>query len=83
MQFVQVYADHPHFCIKEVPLAEIHQLPVRLKRGVIVEQLGRFNSDVWDEADFFTFFFKDSAHWKMYFCSFLSLCLVLRNLCQK
>ena len=46
VQFVQMYAGHPHFCIKAVPLAEIHQLQVRLKRGVIVEQLGRFNSDV-------------------------------------
>ena len=46
VQFVQMYAGHPHFCIKAVPLAEIHQLQVRLKRGVIAEQLGCFNSDV-------------------------------------
>ena len=39
-------AGNPHFRIKAVPLAEIHQLQVRLKRGVIVEQLGCFNSDV-------------------------------------
>ena len=63
MQFVQMYAGHPHFCIKAVPFAEIHQLQVRLKRGVIVEQLGCFNSDVLDEADFCTFF---KRHWKMY-----------------
>ena len=56
MQFVQMYAGHPHFCVKAVPLVEIHQLQVRLKRGVIVEQLGCFNSDVSDEADFCTFF---------------------------
>ena len=46
VRFVQTYAGHPHFCIKAVPLAEIHQFQVRLKRGVIVEQLGCFNSDV-------------------------------------
>ena len=46
VQFVQMYAGHPHFCIIAVPLAEIHQLQVRLKRGIIVEQLGCFNSDV-------------------------------------
>ena len=45
-QFVQMYAGHPHFGIKAVSLAEIHQLQVQLKRGVIVEQLGCFNSDV-------------------------------------
>ena len=39
VQFVRMYAGHPHFCIKAVPLAEIHQLQVRLKREVIVEQL--------------------------------------------
>ena len=66
MQFVQVYADHPHFCIKAVPLAEIHQLQVRLKRWVIIEQLGCFNSDVEDEADFCTFLKRQPAHWKMY-----------------
>ena len=54
--FVQMHAGHSHFCIKAVPLAEIHQLQVQLKRGVIVEQLGCFNSDVKDEADFCTFF---------------------------
>ena len=63
MQFVQMYAGHPHFCIKAVPLAEIHQLQVRLKRRIIVEQLGCFNSDVYNEADFYTFF---KRHWKMY-----------------
>ena len=46
MQFVQMYAGHPNFCIKAVPLAEIHLLQVPLKRGVIVEQLDCFNSDV-------------------------------------
>jgi len=45
VQFVQMYAGHPYFCIKAVPLAEIHQLQILLKRGVIVEQLGCFNSD--------------------------------------
>ena len=56
MQFVQMYVGHPHFCIKAVPLVEIHQLQVRLKREVILEQLGCFNSDLKDEADFCTFF---------------------------
>ena len=51
-----MYAGHPNFCIKAVPLAEIQQLQVRLKRGVIVKQLGCFNSDVYDEADFCKFF---------------------------
>ena len=46
VQLVPIYAGRPHFCIKAVPLAEIHQLQVRLKRGVIAEQLGCFNSDV-------------------------------------
>ena len=32
VQFVQMYAGHPHFGIKAVPLAEIHQLQVRLKK---------------------------------------------------
>ena len=36
MQFVQMYAGHPHFCIKAVPFAEIHQLQVRLKRGPLL-----------------------------------------------
>ena len=63
MQFVQMYAGHPHFGIKAVPLAEIHQLQVRLKRGIIFEQLDYSNSDVEDEADFCTFF---KRHWKMY-----------------
>ena len=63
MQFVQMYAGHPHFCIKAVPLAEIHQLQVRLKRRVNVEQLGCLNSHLQDEADFCTFF---KRHWKMY-----------------
>ena len=58
LQFVQMYAGHPHFCIKAVALAEIHQLQVRLKREVILEQFGCFNSHVWDEADFCTFFKK-------------------------
>ena len=62
-QFVQMYAGQPHFWIKAVPLAEIHQLQVRLKRGIIVEQFGCFNSDVWDEADLCTFF---KRHWKMH-----------------
>ena len=69
VQFVQMYANHPHFCIKAVPLANIHKLQVRLKRGVIVEQLGCFNSDVEDEADFCTFF-KRRCVW--YMPSFLS-----------
>ena len=56
VQFVQMYAGHPHFCIKAVPLAAIHQLQVRLKREVIVGKLRRSNSDVKDEADFCTFF---------------------------
>ena len=56
MQFVQMYTGHPHFYIKTVPLAEIHQLQVRLRRGAIAEQLGCFNSDLWDGADFCTFF---------------------------
>ena len=56
MQFVQMFAGHPHVCIKAVRLAEIHQLQVRLKRGVIAEQLGCLNSDVEDEADFCTLF---------------------------
>ena len=70
VQFVQMYAGHPHFCIKAVPLAEIHQLQVRLKRGVIVEQFGCFNSDVWDEADFCTFFkrLKDMSGTCVLFC---------------
>ena len=63
MQFVQMYAGHPHFCIKTVPLVEIHQLQVQLKRGVIVEQFGCFNFDVWDEVDFCIFF---KRHWKIY-----------------
>ena len=46
VQFVQMYAGHPHFCIKAVPLAEVHKLQIRLKRGVIVEELGCFDSDV-------------------------------------
>ena len=46
VQFVQMYAGHLHFCIKAVPLVEIHQLQVWLKIGVTVEQLGCFNSDV-------------------------------------
>ena len=56
MQFVQMYAGHPHFGIKAVALAEIHQVQVRLKRVVIVEQLGCFNFDVKDEVDFCTIF---------------------------
>ena len=63
MQFVQMHAGHPRFCIKAVLLAKIHQLQARLKREVIVEQLGCFNSDVEDEAEFCTFF---KRHWKMY-----------------
>ena len=43
VQIVQMYAGHARFGIKAVSLAEIHQLQVRLKRGIIVEQLGCFN----------------------------------------
>ena len=39
MQFVQMYARHPHFCIKAVLLTEIHQLQVRLKRGASLSSL--------------------------------------------
>ena len=70
VQFVQMSAGHPDFCIKAVPLAEIHQLQVRLKREVIVEQLGCFNSDVKDEAKFCTFFEIGKCIW--YVPSFLS-----------
>ena len=63
VQCVQMYAHHPNFCIKAVPLPEFHQLQVWLKREVIFEQLGSFNSDVLDEAAFCTFF---KRHWKVY-----------------
>ena len=80
MQFVQMYAGHPHFCIKAVPLAEIHQLQVRLKRGVIVEQLGCFNSDVQDEADFCTFFKRQRSALEDVSATCLLFCPVGRNL---
>ena len=83
MQFVQMYAGHPHFCIKAVPLAEIHQLQVRLKRGVIVEQLGCSNSDVENEADFCTFFKCQHSTLEDVSGTCLLLCPVWRNVCQK
>ena len=78
-----MYAGHPHFCIKAVPLAEIHQLQVRLKRGVIAEHLGCFNLDVQDEADFCTFFKRQRSTLEDVSGTCLLFCPVWRNLCQK
>ena len=36
MQFVEMYAGHPHLCIKAVSLAEIHPLQVRFKQGSLL-----------------------------------------------
>ena len=83
MQFVQMFVGHPHFCIKAVPLAEIHQLQVRLKRRVIVEQLGSFNSHVSDEADFCTFFKRQRNTLEDVSGTCLLFCPVWRNLCHK
>ena len=83
MQFVQMYAGHPHFCIKAVPLAEIHQLQVRLKRGVIVEQLSCFNSNVKNEAGFCTSFKRQRSTMEDVSGTCLLFCPVWRNLCQK
>ena len=84
VQFVQMYAGYPHFCIKAVPLAEIHQLQVRFKREIIAEQLGCFNSDVQGEADFCTFFKRfGRSTLEDVFAACLLFCPVWRNRCQK
>ena len=66
MRFVQIYAGHPHFYIKAVSLAEIHQLQVRLKRGSLLNSSAVLIL-MFRMKLIFVHFLKDSAaHWKMY-----------------
>ena len=67
MQFVQMYAGHPHFCIKAVPLAEIHQLQVRLeKEGSLLSSSAVLIFMSRTKLIFVHFLKESAAHWKTY-----------------